>query len=226
MRRTYITLLLTGLLFSLTGCFELIEDTTLNSDGSGSYKLTINLSASTTKVNSIMAMDSIKGTKVPSRSELQTQLQSYMKNLNTKEGISNAKADLNTENWILNLNIDFESLASLRKGMIALSEDINKKPANEKVNNIILSFSENVYKRKIGTLIPADWQEKVRKNEDFALLKDGKCVFIQRFDKEIINVSSEDVRIAKSKKAAMLQLTPLMLVNTPEKIDYIITTKR
>ncbi|RYM35629.1 hypothetical protein ERX46_01165 [Brumimicrobium glaciale] len=226
MRRTYITLLLTGLLFSLTGCFELIEDTTLNSDGSGSYKLTINLSASTTKVNSLMAMDSIKGTKVPSRSELQTQLQSYMKNLNTKEGISNAKAVLNTENWILNLNVDFESLASLRKGMIALSEDINKKPANEKVNNIILSFSENVYKRKIGTLIPADWREKVRKNEDFALLKDGKCVFIQRFDKEIINVSSEDVRIAKSKKAAMLQLTPLMLVNTPEKIDYIITTKR
>ena len=225
MRGIFITILFTGLLFSLTGCFELIEDTTLNSDGSGSYKLTINLSASTTKVNSLMAMDSIKGTKVPSRSELQQRLNVYMTNLNMKEGISKAKAELNTEHWILNLTMDFQSLKSLKKGMIGLSEDINNKPANDKVNEIILDFSENIYQRKIGGLIPSDWQEKARKNEDFALLKDGKCVFIQRFDTEIINVSSKDVRIAKSKKATMLQLTPLMLVNSPNMIDYTITVK-
>lgn len=225
MRGALITLLFTGLLFGLSGCFELIEDTTLNSDGSGSYKLTVNLSASTTKVNSLMAMDSIKGTKVPSRSELQQKLQVYTKNLNTKEGITNAKAELNTENWILNLTMDFESLKSLRNGMIGLSEDINNKPANDKINSIILDFSKNIYQRKIGGLIPKDWQEKARKNEDFALLKDGKCVFIQRFDKEIINVSSDDVRVAKSKKATMLQLSPLTLVNNPSIIDYSITVK-
>lgn len=225
MRGIFITLLFIGLLFGLTGCFELIEDTTLNSDGSGSYKLTVNLSASTTKVNSIMAMDSIKGTKVPSRSELQQKIHGYIKNLNTKEGISNAKAELNTENWILNLSVDFESLKSLRNGMIGLSEDINNKPANDKVNAIVLDFSKNIYQRKIGGLIPNDWQEKARKNEDFALLKDGKCVFIQRFDKEIVNVNSDDVRIAKSKKATMLQLSPLTLVNSPNKIDYTVTVK-
>ncbi|PWH85727.1 hypothetical protein [Brumimicrobium oceani] len=225
MRRGFITLLFTGLLFGLTGCLELIEDTTLNSDGSGSYKLTVNLSASTTKVNSLIAMDSIKGTKVPSRSELQQKLQIYIKNLNTKPGITNTKAELNTENWILNLSLDFESLKSLRNGMIGLSEDINNAPANDKVNSIILEFSKNIYQRKIGGLIPNDWQEKARKNEDFALLKEGKCVFIQRFEKEIINVSSADVRIAKSKKATMLQLSPLTIVNNPKIIDYSVTVK-
>lgn len=225
MRKTFITFLLTGLIFCLTGCFELIEDTTLNSDGTGTYKVVLNLSSSTTKVNSIMAMDSIKGKAVPSRIELQNLMNEYANLLDSKEGISNVKASLNTENWILNLSLDFKSLNTLKKGLIALSEDINKKEANEKVKNIVLNYTANIYKREIGSLIPSDWQEKAKTNEDFALLKEGKCVFIQRFDKEILEVNSEEVRIAKSRKAAMLQVSPLMLVNTPEKIDYIITTK-
>jgi len=225
MRGTLNTLLITGLLFCLSGCFELIEDTTLNSDGTGSYKMTLNLSSSTTKVNSLMAMDSIKGKKVPSRTELQVSLRTYMAQLDEKVGVSNVKANLNTENWILNFSLDFESLESLRKGLIGLSEDIGNQPANDKVNAIILNYTNKVYQRKIGNLIPADWQDKARRNEDFALLKDGKCVFIQRFDKEILSVSSDDVRISKSKKAAMFQVSPLMLVNHPTKIDYLINTK-
>lgn len=225
MRRTLITLLLTGLLFSLSGCFELIEDTTLNSDGSGTYKLTVNLSASTTKVNSLMAMDSIQGSKVPSRAELQQNLNTYLAQLEKKEGISNVNGALNTETWIVNLSLDFKSLNHLKKGLISMSEDIAKKPSSDKVNEIVMHFTKNVYERKIGSLIPLDWQEKARENEDFSKLSEGKCVFIQRFDKEIEHINSEDVRIAKSKKAAMLQLSPLMLVNAPEKLDYIITLK-
>lgn len=225
MRRTLTVLLLTGLLFGLSGCFELIEDTTLRNDGTGTYKLTANLSASTTKINSLMAMDSIKNEKVPSRSELQVKMKEYLIMLENKEGISNVKANLNTENWILNLSLDFQSLTSLKKGLIALSEEINNKEANTTVNAIVLKYVDNKYQRKMGSLVPLEWQEKAKENEDFAKLSEGKCVFIQRFEKEIESVSSEDVRIAKNKKAAMLQLSPLVLVNAPEKLDYIITTK-
>lgn len=226
MRSTFIVLLFIGLLFGLSSCFELIEDTTLNNDGSGTYKLTLNLSASTTKINSLMAMDSIKGEKVPSRTEIGSKLSEYLALLEKKEGISDVKAVLNTDNWILNLSLDFKSLTALKKGLIALSEEINKKEANSAVNGIVLKYVDNKYQRKIGSLIPADWQEKARENEDFAKLSEGKCVFIQRFEKEIVSVSSEDVRIAKNKKAAMLQLSPLMLVNAPELLDYTIITNQ
>ncbi|WP_107037310.1 hypothetical protein [Brumimicrobium mesophilum] len=227
MKRALITLALTtGLLFGLSGCFELIEDTTLNSDGTGTYKLTVNLSASTTKVNSMMAMDSIKGSKVPSRSELKHNLQTYLSQLEKKEGISNVTGTLNTETWIVNLSLDFESLTDLKKGLISMSEDITKKPSPSEVNDIVLNFSKNVYERKIGSLIPENWQKQARESEDFSKLNEGKCVFIQRFDKEIENVNSDIVRIAKSKKATMLQLSPLVLVNAPEKLDYIITIKQ
>ena len=226
MSRTIITILITALLFGLTGCFELIEDTTLNSDGTGTYKLTVNLSSSTTKVNSLMAMDSIKGQKVPSRSELKQNLQSYLTELNKKEGIYNVKGTLNTETWIVNLSLDFKSLNDLKKGLISMSEDITKKASPDRVNEIVMNFTNNSYERKIGSLIPVKWQEQARESEDFSKLSEGKCVFIQRFDKEIENVNSDLVRIAKSKKATMLQLSPLTLVNNPEKLDYIITLKQ
>src|SRR5690554_2636297 len=78
----------------LSSCFELIEDTTLNADGSGNYKLTLNLSASTTRINSIMAMDSVDGKKVPSRNELNTEFQKHLKKLEAKEGISNVSGSI------------------------------------------------------------------------------------------------------------------------------------
>jgi hypothetical protein len=43
----------------------LIEDTTIHKDGTGKYQITLNMSGSTTRINSAMAMDSINGKKSP-----------------------------------------------------------------------------------------------------------------------------------------------------------------
>ena len=50
--------------FSISSCIEIIDDLTLNSDGTGSFKYTINLSASKIKINSILALDSLDGKKI------------------------------------------------------------------------------------------------------------------------------------------------------------------
>ena len=53
-------------LFGLSSCIEIIDDLSLKSDGSGTFKYSVNLSSSKIKVNSILALDSIDGKKVPS----------------------------------------------------------------------------------------------------------------------------------------------------------------
>lgn len=217
-------LLLIVLTMSLSSCFELIEDTTLHADGSGSYKLTLNLSSSTTRINSIMAMDTIDGKKVPSRQELKTKMQEYISMLNSKEGISYAEGSLNTENWIIKLDLNFASLAHLKAGLIDLSKDINQHETSEEVNQLKLSYANGVYQRELGAFIPEKWKKEVKSDEDFSRLKEGKCIFIQRFDQEVAEVSSTNARISKSKKAVMLQLSPLEIVNNPQKIDYSIKT--
>lgn len=209
---------------ALSSCFELIEDTTLNADGSGTYKLTLNLSSSTTIINSIMAMDSVEGKKIPSRNDLQIELQQYLSKLDAKEGISNVNGSLNSESWIVKIDLNFESLARLKNGMVELSKEINTHKTSESVDQIQLSYQDHLYLRKLGAFIPQKWQKQIKSDEDFSRLNEGKCVFIQRFDTEVIEVSSSAARISKNKKAVMLQLSPSEIVNYPEKIDYTIKT--
>ena len=58
------------LILLLTSCIEIIEDLKLNSDGSGTFKYSINLSQSKTKTSAILALDSLYGEKVPKISEI------------------------------------------------------------------------------------------------------------------------------------------------------------
>ena len=54
----------------LTGCVEIIDDLTLNSDGSGCFKYNVNLSSSKIKINAILALDSLDGKRVPTLDEI------------------------------------------------------------------------------------------------------------------------------------------------------------
>ena|SRR5690554_5539190 len=161
-----------------TGCFELIEETQLNKDGTGSYKLSLNLSSSTVKVNSLMAMDSIKGKKVPSKAEIQSMIKDYALNLESMKGIANVETQFNASNWIFDLRLDFEDLNRLKDGLLSLSEEISEKPIDQKVNATILDYSNQIYERKIGSLISQIWLEKAKQNENYEKLKEGNCVSI------------------------------------------------
>ncbi len=59
-----------ALLLICTGCFEIIEEVSLNEDGSGKVTLTLNLSRSKTRINSIMLLDSVNNYEVPSEQEI------------------------------------------------------------------------------------------------------------------------------------------------------------
>ena len=53
-------------IFSLGSCIEIFDDLTIHNDGTGTLKYNINLSSSKLKINSILALDSLDGKKVPS----------------------------------------------------------------------------------------------------------------------------------------------------------------
>src|SRR5690554_7581033 len=68
-------------------------------------------------------------------------MQEYISMLNSKEGISYAEGSLNTENWIIKLDLNFASLAHLKAGLIDLSKDINQHETSEEVNQLKLSYA-------------------------------------------------------------------------------------
>lgn len=59
------------ILLSFNSCIEIIDDITIKNDGSGTLKYTINLSSSKIKINSILALDSLDGRKIPTIAEIE-----------------------------------------------------------------------------------------------------------------------------------------------------------
>lgn len=209
-----------GLLFLLAGCFELIEDTTIHKDGSGEYKLTLNMSASQTRLNSVMALDSIDGKKVPSSSEMKKEVLEFANRMNQVEGISNASASLSTEDWILKFSCAFDSLSAMKNAIHIATKKWRKSKNDDKLDQIMIEFSNNIYSRQLSINMNEELEEKAEKDEDYGKLAEGKCVFIQRFDQKIKSSSSPNVRIAKNQKASMLMVSPIEILKDPKLLDY------
>ncbi|MEX2483565.1 MAG: hypothetical protein WED10_03360 [Brumimicrobium sp.] len=210
------------LLISLTSCFELIEDTKLNDDGSGTYKITLNLSASQTRLNSVMALDSIDGKKIPSEAEMQKEVTDFVKRLNEQNGIKKATASLSTDEWILKFSCDFESLQSLQSGLNSASQKWQKEDSQPLTSLFEIQFNQNAYSRELKKSLPEKWKEKALEDEDYSKLKEGKCVFIQRFENPVTETSNKKIQIAKNQTACMLMLTPYEIINQPSLLNYSI----
>ena len=87
----------------LSSCIELIDDITLHNDGSGTFKYSINLSSSRLKVNSILALDSLDGKKVPSMGEIKNKISAFTTALKSQNGLSNVRSEFDEANLILKL---------------------------------------------------------------------------------------------------------------------------
>ncbi|WP_133122088.1 hypothetical protein [Brumimicrobium salinarum] len=209
---------------TFSSCIELIEDTKINSDGSGTYKVTLNLSSSTTRVNAIMALDSIDGKKVPSKTQLKEKFKEYLQELSIQQGITNVEGDLNTTNWIVNLSCDFASLNHLKNSLVSLGASINKNQTSKNIENIRLTYNDHVYTRFFGSFITNRMKNDLQKDKDYGRLSEGKFVFIQRFEKPVQKVSSSQAIIAKNNKAVMLKLNPQEIIKNPELLNYKIFT--
>ena len=77
------------ILLSLSSCFEIVEDVTFKNDGSGIFKLIVNLSQSKNEINSLMKLDSSSGYNIPTEREINAYLDQALKTLKNEKNISN-----------------------------------------------------------------------------------------------------------------------------------------
>lgn len=213
---TFRWMILSALLFCATGCLELIEEISLNKDGSGTYEVTLNLSASQTRINSMLALDSIDGKKVPTKSEMHEKFEAFVQELDNQESITAATGNLNDEQWIGSIAIEFDQLSTMQEAVVQV---LSKKEKETIPYQIRLNQEKGVFSRVVATDSLKKWRKKIEK-EDKQQLKQGKVVFIQRFDQPIASCSSDAIRIAKNNKAAMLMTSPLSLLEQPEQLNF------
>lgn len=209
-----------GLALLLSSCIEIIDDITINSDGSGQFRYNINLSGSRVKINSILALDSLDGKKVPSIQEISARIAKVTQELEDQEGVTNVTITEDYDNFIFKLSCDFISIEKLQAAVKAV---IVKELGDEKYPELQhnwMDFENKQLTRKIPPLTLQKTQELDESEK--ALLKEGVYTSITRFDTTIVKCQNEKALLSKNQKAVMLKTDPYSLVVNPNLLDNVI----
>jgi hypothetical protein len=199
----YFPLVIAFLLFGLTSCIEIIDDLTVNSDGSGMLKYTVNLSSSKVKVNSILALDSIDGKKVPSIDDIKLKIDQFVKTLDAQNGISNVKAEANYTDFIIKFSCDFTNVTLLQEGLKQSVMSMTKEKSIPELEHNWLTWDGNKLIRSIPEITGKKISEL--KDSDIEQLKKGTYTSITRFDKVVDKYENQAAQLSKSKMAVMVK---------------------
>jgi hypothetical protein len=191
------------ILLLFTSCIEIYDDITIKSDGTGTFKYNINLSSSKVKVNSILALDSLDGKKVPSIKDIQAKINTYSQKLSEKEGISNVKIESNFTDFIVKFQCDFKSIEALQKAIKEVIIDESGTKDSKEIDHNWLEWDGIKLVRSIPK-ITTQYTEKL-KTEDSELLKNGSYVSISRFDRNVEKFDNSNAQLSANKMAVMLR---------------------
>ena len=198
-----VSLLFAFCLLIFQSCIEIMDELTIHDDGSGTLKYAINLSSSRVKVNSILALDSLDGKKVPSIEEIKTKVSLFKKTLSLQNGISNISISENYTDFIFKFECDFTSIDLLQEGLRkTFSITLNDKSILAS-DFSWLFWDSKVLERSVPS-IATNKLNGITEN-DLSLLKTGTYTSITRFDRGVERFENPLSKLSKDKKALMLR---------------------
>ena len=215
MRFWYLVLIITSL--GLTSCLEIIDDLSLNLDGSGIFKYTVNLSSSKVKVNSYLALDSLDGKKVPEKDDVIARIDKVVNLLREQPGITEVQFDGNYTDYLFKLQVDFESVNDLQKAIKEVVKTEFRDKEIEELDHDWLSYDGSSLARSVPKMTIHKVSELSSK--DILELQKGSYMAISRFPNEIAECSNENANLSKNKKAVMIKTDPYSLVNQTDLLD-------
>lgn len=206
----------------LSSCVDIFDEIILHPNGSGTYKYTINLSASKVRINSILALDSIDGQRVPSIDEVKNKVELYKTGLSEKEGISNVMVDANYDDFVFKFSCDFTSVSALQNAIRDVVRQESKDKNNPLYNETWLSWDGKQLVRSVP-----NFQTPLNKlkGEDQEALKKGKYISVSRFDKAVLKCDNANAQISPTKMAVMVKSTPHAVAQNPGLLKNTITVE-
>ncbi|MCF6347962.1 MAG: hypothetical protein L3J20_06655 [Flavobacteriaceae bacterium] len=210
-----ITIIFLSFLLLLTGCFEIVEEVSFNKDGSGHVTLTLNLSRSKTKLNSMMLLDSINNYKVPSEVEIQQHFTEITNTIKETKGISNVTNSLNFKEFIYTISCDFTSVEALNM----VISNFSSKSEAEKIKQY-KHFSFDKDKHKFTRNYHYDLAKEFNKTKmaDRKIFENATFTTIYRFTDPIISSKNTTAKISGNKKAIFLKVNAQDIITNKNSI--------
>lgn len=220
MKRFVLVLSVVSLLLGLNSCVDIFDEIILHTDGSGTYKYTINLSASKVKINSVLALDSIDGQRVPKLPEIKEKIALYKQKLEDKDGISNVKVDANYDDFVFKFSCDFSNVTALQNAVREIVKEESKDKNDPIFNETWLSWNGEELVRSIPNFKSPMNRLKA---EDQESLKNGKYISVTRFDKPVSKCDNPQAQINPSKTAVMVKSSTHAVTANPSILKNTIT---
>ncbi len=192
-------------------CIEIIDDLTIHDDGSGKLKYAINLSSSRIKVNSILALDSLDGKRVPSIAEIKEKIAQFRQTLRMQKGITSVEIAENYSDFIFKFECEFTSVTLLQDGIKKTFSIISNDQSISDLEFLWIFFDSKILKRSVPS-IALEKLHKLNQN-DLELLKTGTYTSITRFDKVVNEFTNPLSKLSKDKKSLMLKTDTYSLKN-------------
>ncbi len=197
------------LVFGLTSCIEIIDDITIKNDGSGMLKYTVNLSSSKLKINSILALDSLEGKKVPSKDEISQRIYAFGKKLEEKNGVSNVSISTDFNDFIFKMSCEFTSLSALQNAIKEVVQEETKEKSSSELDHNWMSWDGQKLIRSIPDITIKKTKEL--KADEIESLKQGSYTSITRFERMVEKCENPNAQISKNKMAVMMRTNPYAL---------------
>lgn len=218
-KRLFPLLLLCSTL-TLQSCFDIVEQVSLNTDGSGNFKLVLNMSRSKTKINSIMKMKTVNGHPVPTKEEVKEKVASLEKVIKNTAGISAVKTSLDFENFIATINCSFSNVNSLNNAVKNIGDkERNLQPGVEK------SYAYDAATKTFSRLNKFSLKDEYQKlsTADREVFSSANYTGIFRFQNAVTAASNKESKLAADKKAVMLKQNALDIITNKKSIENNIT---
>jgi hypothetical protein len=203
-----------------------MDDLTIHADGSGTFRYNINLSSNKIKVNSILALDSLDGQKVPKIEDIKEKVQQFIKTLDAQNGISNVKVEENYTDFIFKFSCDFTNVMLLQEGIKETISVMAKEKKTPELDHNWISWDGTKLTRSIPTITLSKVKEL--KQSDIEQLKLGTYTSISRFDKTVEKFANPSAVLSKNRQAVMVKTDTYSLKENPailENVIYLNTPK-
>ena len=178
------------------------------------------MSASKVQINSYMKLDSVFGTHVPKKEELEKEITRKEALLKKTKGIKNASIVRDYENFIFTVKFDFDNLDNFKEAYMVITSD-----TKTTIDVFPFSLAGNLFNRedKLQKIVKDNLKHK---HKHPLLFKESKYTGIVHLPKEIASCSNVSYQLSKDKKNIFISSSLENLMHNPQCLNTQIIFKQ
>lgn len=219
-------ILFIGCFLFLTSCIEIKEIIYLKKNGSGTYKLLIDMS----QLQSLLGKNGMMNAEGSSSSfsNLDKGLDSITNILNNLEGITNIQKIMDTAQFVFGMKFDFKNIRSLDNLMSKL-QSFSK---NKNISFVsVFNYEGKIFNRGdmpggiLQEIITEISKDNSTSEMNDLLLNNVNYNFIYTFDRKVKKMANPDALLSEDKKTVLLKRSLREILQDKKSVGNIITLK-